>query len=309
METAKNNTFDKLSADIQLILDDMEKRRRASIFPAIWQGLLIGLVLAIIVFLFTGEIYYTLAISIGCSIFAMFFYYKSLLSNTYKKEIMPRLVATLGDDIHYDSDKKLGIGSFRNSKLFEIHKKDNIYGEDCIYGMADKTAFSFCESSYLYEYKNDDGDDKTDHLFDGLSFEADFNKDFHGVTLLCNKRPKHLDDSEYPKVNLESPAFNKKFNVYATDEVEARYILSPALQERFVRLVENLHKSSGEKKLMVSFYNSRILILIPSSKNRFEARILSRLKLDRVRKDFLLIHSLMGIVEELNLNNRIWTKR
>lgn len=296
---------------IEAVLADMEKKRRASIFPAIWQGTLIGLVLTLISFFFVGELFISLSICLICAIRGMFIYKRSLLSNIYKKEIMPRLVATLGEGIAYSPEGGIDINTFRECHFFDVQSNDQNSAEDCVSGTIGKTKFIFSEASYSYKTK-DDNDNDNEHIhteFTGIGFKADFNKNFQGVTLLCPRRPSHLSRSEYPEIKLEDLMFSKLFHVYSTDEIEARYILTPALQERFVKLMDNIRRNSGEKNIKVAFYDSVILILINTAKNRFEARILSPLKLERVQQDFDMLQSMGGIVEELNLNTRIWTKQ
>ncbi|ADV42713.1 DUF3137 domain-containing protein [Bacteroides helcogenes] len=299
-----NNT-----AAIEATLAEMEQRRRASIFPAIWQGAAIGVGLGLLVGLFVGAMVICMVICVPCGIWAMFYYKRSLLSAIYKSEIMPRLVATLGEGVTYSPEGGIGIESFRNCHLFDVHSSDRCSSEDCVSGRIGKTAFVFSEASYSYVTKDSDDEDQIHTEFSGIGYQADFNKHFKGITLLCSKRPGHLSKSEYPEVKLESPAFGKLFSVYSTDEVEARYILSPALQERFVKLTESIRQSSGEDKVKIAFYDSWILILIQSSKNRFEAKILSPLKLERVQQDLEVLQGLGRIVEELNLNTRIWSKQ
>lgn len=294
---------------IEAVLAEMEQKRRASIFPAIWQGVAIGVGLGFLINLFMHSLALCLSISVLCCVWGMFGYKRSLLSNIYKKEIMPRLVATLGEGITYSPEGGIEIDTFRKCHLFEVHKDDESCAEDCVSGVIDKTAFIFSEASYSYVTKDSKNEEHKHIDFSGIAYEADFNKNFQGVTLLCSNRPDHLSKREYPEVKLEDPAFGKLFSVYSTDEVEARYILSPALQERFVKLTDSIRQGSGEDKVQVAFYDSRILILIHSSKDLFEAKILSPLKLERVEQDLEVLRCLGGIVEELNLNLRIWSKQ
>lgn len=294
---------------IKSVLDYMEKKRLSYLFPALWQGLLAGVIISAIAFLFVGELILTVIVCIGICLWASFMYRRSLLSDVYKVEVMPRLVEALGNDVHYKPTGGVAIKDFRQCELFMPKDSDGISVEDQVYGKIGNTDFVFCEASYFYKYKDDDGNEQKSNLFRGLAFDADFNKYFHGITLLCSSRPKHLSKSDYPEVKLEDIKFGKNFRVYSTDEVEARYILTPALQERFNHLVESMHGSKAGKSIMVSFHGTRILILISTKKDRFEAKILSKLTMKRVEEDFAVLTAMGGIVEELNLNTRIWTKK
>jgi len=106
-------------------------------------------------------------------------------------------------------------------------------------------------------------------------------------------------------VRLEDPEFEKHFVVYGQDQVEARYVLSTSLMRRIVAF-----KQKTGHDVCLSFVNSNVHVAIKGSKNIFEPRIF------RTVLDFGLIREYVqdlelatGIVQELNLNTRIWTKQ
>ena len=79
---------------------------------------------------------------------------------------------------------------------------------------------------------------------------------------------KMTEKKEEPlnKVNLEDPVFSKRFEVFSSDQVEARYLVSPAFMERFY----NLQTVFGSKKIKCSFYDDTLMIAINTNKNLFE---------------------------------------
>ena len=68
------------------------------------------------------------------------------------------------------------------------------------------------------------------------------------------------------EVLLEDPNFAKRFNVYSSDQVEARYLVTPAFMHRFY----NLKTAFGAKKAKCSFYDNTLMIAINTNKNLFE---------------------------------------
>ena len=79
--------------------------------------------------------------------------------------------------------------------------------------------------------------------------------------LMRKKQTKPLD-----KVYLEDPKFNSKFDVYSSDQIEARFWVTPAFMERF----QNLKTVFNAKKAKCSFYDNKIMIAIDTNKNVFE---------------------------------------
>ena len=106
------------------------------------------------------------------------------------------------------------------------------------------------------------------------------------------------------RVKMENPDFEKVFDVFSTNQIEARYLITPSMMERMLKLDSNFKKG-----ITISFRNSTILVAIPDSKNRFEADVWSSLSdMSILKSDFAVLQSLLEIVDELNLNTRIWSK-
>lgn len=60
--------------------------------------------------------------------------------------------------------------------------------------------------------------------------------------------------------------FEKQFEVYSNNQVEARYLLTTSFMERLLRLSDLL----GSNHIQCSFYDDKLLLMVPSSYNRFE---------------------------------------
>lgn len=74
------------------------------------------------------------------------------------------------------------------------------------------------------------------------------------------------EDEPLNPVYLEDPKFSKRFNVYSSDQVEARYLLTTAFVDRF----QNLKTAFGAKKIKCSFFGNQIMFAISTNKNLFE---------------------------------------
>jgi len=61
--------------------------------------------------------------------------------------------------------------------------------------------------------------------------------------------------------------------------------------------------------IAMSFINSNVNIVIPKAKNMFEPRIFhTLLDISMAEEYFLDLQMALSVVDELNLNTRIWTK-
>ncbi len=186
--------------------------------------------------------------------------------------------------------------------------------------MFDQTQFAFGEIFTEYKTVTTDGKGnrkETWHtVFKGLFFTADFNKHFNGETIIDQDNMERMfgglgrkfqqwnGSRDGDLIRMENPEFEKRFAVYSTDEQECRYILTPSLMERILQLNEATGRS-----ICLSFRNSNVYLAHSFRKELFEPGVY-RQALDKEEAAFLMniIDKMAGIVEDLNLNTRIWSK-
>ena len=82
------------------------------------------------------------------------------------------------------------------------------------------------------------------------------------------------------EVRLEDVVFSRKWNVYADDQVEARYVLTPVMMERMVRVKKMFHGN----RLDFGFWDKEMLIAIHTGKDMFETTSLFTPALDYKKK-------------------------
>ncbi len=226
------------------------------------------------------------------------------LSRYYKTHIIPQVVEQYCTGGRYNADDGIDEETFMSSCLFNI-TPDRYNSEDLIEGCIGKTAFRFSEivaqQKVTVHTKNGTGTTWVD-IFRGVMFVADFNKDFKGLTTLVPNSWGRKWLAGRDRVELENPQLMKAFLVCSTDQTEARYLLTPALMERIMGLWKRY-----PKQLSISFTGSCILVARSCSKNHYEAALWRNLR-HCLRRDMALIDGMTSIVEELNMNTRIWSK-
>lgn len=104
------------------------------------------------------------------------------------------------------------------------------------------------------------------------------------------------------RVLLEDVVFSEKWKVFADDQVEARYILTPALMERML-LVKRLFHGN---RLDFSFWTDNLLIAIHTSKDMFETTSLFKSALDyqKVQEVICQLYSIFSVIDTLKLSNK-----
>ena len=103
------------------------------------------------------------------------------------------------------------------------------------------------------------------------------------------------------RVNLEDIVFSKKWKVYADDQVEARYVLTPAVMERMLAVKKLFHGN----RLDFSFWGNNLLIAVHTNKDMFETTSLFKSALDyrKVQEVICQLYSVFSVIDVLKLQN------
>lgn len=301
-------SFNSLNAELAPVLAEIEEKRKRIIKETgrklLWVVLIL-LVLALAIGLVADVLVAALIVGGIACFFAFWLMYapgKEEVSDYYKKHIIAPFVHAMFEEGSFAPDQGIASGVFMSSGLFSA--PDRYHSEDLICGKQGNTQLSFSEVHAEEKHTRTDSKGHTHTswvtLFKGFIFVADFHKHFKTRTLVYRNQ---LIAFKKSRVKLEDPDFERRFDVYCSDQVEARYILSPSMMQRMRELDDRFGK-----KLQFSFNNSKILIAISDSRNYFETGLWSPIKLEVLRTEYEMLRAFASIVEDLNLNLRIWSK-
>jgi uncharacterized protein YbcI len=114
-------------------------------------------------------------------------------------------------------------------------------------------------------------------VFQGVVIILEFNKNFSGRTIvkketgmIGNFSIKNLSNilRSLEKVSLEDPEFENMFEVYSSDQIEARHLLTTSFMER----LKGLEIFFNAQKVEASFYENNLFLIFPTSANLFEVK-------------------------------------
>jgi hypothetical protein len=231
-----------------------------------------------------------------------------------REEVLRRAVQFWDPSFRYEPHGSISRAEFDASRLFEGDTIDRFAGEDLVRGRHGATEFRFSELRASRVKKRGKRVELVP-VFHGLFFVADFAKDFRGQTLVLPDRAERRlgafgrafqalgGGHGLSLVQLEDPAFERLFAVYSSDETEARYLLSPALMQRILRF----HENTGAQ-LRLAFAAGRVSVAVPLSGDLFAVNASTPLEPATLRAWMGELLFATGIVEELDLNTRIWSK-
>ncbi len=145
---------------------------------------------------------------------------------------------------------------------------DRVTFEDEMRGEAHDADFVAVECHMEREDRDSDGDTRWVTVLRGSLMALDFHREFLGRTVVLRDKGffNRKKKSGMKRVGLADPKFEKIFEAYGTDQVEARYLLTPTFMQRLV----DLEDSVDGKKIRFAFLGGMLLIAVETP-NRFEA--------------------------------------
>ena len=265
----------------------------------------------------------TLPIVVGIlSVPVVTFLYRFIISDyvhAFKVNVIKKILGYMAPDLTYCPKGHVPKWQIVASRLFSKHP-DRVKGDDLVQGRVGETNMQFSE---IHAEAKDESTSSsgTRHrrwstIFRGLFFIADFNKKFSGKTLVLPDTAEQflgsmgslfqsLNVTRGELIKMDDPEFEKYFVVYGDDQIEARYILSTSLMRRIIEF----RRKTG-RRICLSFVSSHVYVAVPYRRRLFEPRVFRSVLgfkgIEQYLEDFQLF---TGIVEDLNLNTRIWTKR
>lgn len=322
-----NSNLDELRAQLAPTLAALEKERanqaRTCTNAMIWCGGLGLLGLAVAFGLGGGELNFLMIIPpiVALMIYAIVASSAGKDYNAgFKAMVMPELVRRFGE-LTFSATSGLGEGEFNRANLYG--RPDRYSSEDLIAGTVGATRVSMSEVHAENRQDRTDSEGRTtttySTIFRGLFVIADFNKNFDGTTYLV---PEGLTGSlgglgrglqslggtvsgRGALVQLEDPDFERAFVCYSSDQTEARYLLSSALMSHLMNLKQHFNSN-----VSAAFIGGSLYLMIPKQDNWFEPPGLSTpLSFESVENTLRQLQMATGIVEELDLNTRIWSKQ
>jgi hypothetical protein len=306
-------------------LESLEGDRKR-VISNIWKWLGIGVIPFIIsVAINMGDVANTslFALFVPLVICIMIFFFTNykqiaIIKHRFKQEVIAKMVKAIDPSLSYRAEGYISESDYHRSKLY-LAQINKYKGDDLVTGKIGSTAIRFSE--LLTQMEKETRDSKGNKsktvttIFKGLFFVGDFNKKFIGETVVLPDTAESLFGSlgtmlqkwnvqRDQLVKLEDVEFEKAFAVYGTDQVEARYILSTSLMQRILQF-----KQKTKANISMSFISNEVFIGVPLNENLFEAPFFSPMtKYERIESFNKYLVLFIGIVEDLNLNTRIWTK-
>ncbi len=268
----------------------------------------VGMIIMVIISILSFFSYRSLAVIPFFIATGIMLFLYSKFANDYKTQVKYQIVKSMldkeFDNIEFNAKEGFSREFIKDTELLSM---GNIYASNDLLS-GDYHDVKFRQADVHIQQRTQNGkSSSTVTLFKGRYMVYTFNKHFTGYMqirsnenrLFGNSRPLRFfsDRPETNKLKLENEVFNQRFNIYASNEHEAFYILTPHFMEKIMELDDSL-----EGNLVLGFIDNQLHLALYNNKDAFEPSIFRAIDDDyrqAVQNDINLIKM---VIDELTLD-------
>lgn len=232
----------------------------------------LGVVVAVVSWFFTQDtgapLVFCFMTVIGGGIFA----YQPLakVGETLKKQYCAAIAEAMGASFTLGAFDPPAFARLRELRLVPSFSRSKF--EDLFRGAYKNSSFELYEGHLEQKSTDSKGRTRYTTVFRGQLIRMHFPIEFLGVTIVRRDAGVlnmfgggEIDGRKLERVRLVASEFEKAFEVWGTDQVEARYLLHPVMMERLIALETGLHG----KRIRCAFENGDLLVAVEGG-NLFE---------------------------------------
>lgn len=207
------------------------------------------------------------------------------------------------DNLSYDPNNGVSEEDIEKSEL--IYLEDRFSSNDYISGTYKKINFE--QSDVHIEKRVEEKDmngKKSVHwetTFMGRWMNFDFNKNFRTNVIVFDSKGFRWW-GKYKKITMEDDDFNKRFSVYAENEHEAFYILTPHFMEKIKKMKQNVGSN-----ITLGFIDSKLYVTLNNYKDSFEYNVFKPIDEEKIKIEIMKdIKIITNFVDDLDLDNNLF---
>lgn len=240
----------------------------------------------------------------------VYFIFKKTFEYKIKEKIMPIVCSCFGDLKWLTLKEKININGqiLLKSHLIDKYNIENF--DDIFEGKHNSVGYRIIESEFIMDYEknkpinHDNSSTKNKRtIFKGVVVILDMNKNFTGNTVIRPDSFTHSSPAKNLKhTTLEDVVFEKKFDVFTDDEVEARYLITTSFMER----LNNMQVAFSADNISCAFYDKYLIIGLHTNKDLFSICSLFK-PVDDSKQYFTMfeeIISIVNLIDHFKLNQK-----
>lgn len=248
-------------------LDKYENKRASKYKCFVWVVLPLAVLATIIIIIVTGKIEISTQANSVCALPAaiaamIYMFYEKNIELEMKKEFMP-IACKCFDDLTWT------LGDYPNPREFEaiglLEYYNNSNFDDIFKGVYKDSQLEIIEATF-YRESVASKDRRRIKIFEGIILKITTPKDFLAHTIIRPDSLIKFDVKGLKRTELEDVVFEKKYDVYTNDPIEARVVITPAFMER----INNIQQLFCAEKVACCFKDKCMYISLYTGKDMFK---------------------------------------
>ena len=234
--------------------------------------LCLAFLVSVMFFFFPGLISVESALKITLIIFVVAFGLNYIWAKSFelevKQSVMRYFCSCFGDLKWAALAENIVDDNFiAQSNLFKTNQSSQYDYDDIFKGSFRDVNFEIIELESYTVTRTVKGRKNRTRQFKGAIIKIKIDKTFNSNTVIRPDSFMHFSpDLKLKHTTLEDVQFERKFDVFTTDEVEARYLITTAFMDR----LNNLKMAFNIDKISCAFYNQNLLIGLHTNKDLFK---------------------------------------
>lgn len=231
----------------------------------LWIGLPIAVALGVAVYFWAHHALAGVATCFVGGLLAFGFAYAPLaaLGRKLKQEYCAAIASAMGAAFEMAGFEPPALQRLKDLRLIPGYSRSSF--EDLFTGAHKGAQYQVYEAHLEQQHTDSKGRTYYTTVFRGQLIRMHFTRNFLGVTIVRRDTGVFnlfgggtVDGKKLERVRLEDPKFEKAFEVWGNDQVEARYLLHPVMMEHLLGLETGLKG----KKLRCAFENGDVLVAV-----------------------------------------------
>lgn len=224
------------------------------------------------------------------------YFFKKKFENQIKKQIMPIVCACFGN-LKWSEGSYPGGHVFKDSYVIPTY--NSVSYDDIFQGVYKDVHLDIVEGHFTYRSGRNQST-----VFQGILVKLDMNKKFNSHTIIKPDSMLHISPSRSLKHTvLEDVKFEKNYDVFTNDPVDARYLITPSFMVR----LNNMKTAFGVNKVSCAFHDNKLIIALQTNKDVFSLCSLVK-PIDDSKQYYIMyeeIVSILKLIDYFKLNQNI----
>lgn len=229
----------------------------------------------------------------------------ALFNQNFKELFVLKALKDNFDDVKFTPER--GFDESFINKIGMLDTADRYHSNDLFSAKYNGIDFQQADIHTEDRYEDKDGHVSYVTRFKGRYMIFEFNKKFKANIRVTSKDFSSASlpwRKKFHEVKMEDVEFNKRFKVYAENEHDAFYILTPHFMEKLKEL-----DNKFDAGLLFGFVDNKLHIAVDNYEDSFEHNVLEEINEASIENEIIKdIKFITDFVKELNLENDLFGK-